>query len=120
MSVKGPYRQLDEVRKQEQPPAEKRPVPLNAHIGGLKSGEELRVGDPTKQVKVRYEAQQAMGDNNKPARGYTTGHFHVEGPGDDDYASFRHSPQGPTLMGAKQYAADRAAERVSSLFRDRR
>lgn len=93
---------------------------LNAHIGSLKSGEETELAHGEKKVKVRYEAQQAMGDNNKPARGYTVGHFHVQGPGDEDYESFRHSPQGPTLMGAKQYAADRAAERVSAVFRDRR
>lgn len=96
---------------------------LNSHIGSMKSGEErtfTHEGMSDKQVRVRYEAEQAMGDDNRPAKGYTTGHFHVHGPGDDDYTSFRHTPQGPTLTGAKQYAADRAAERVSAVFRDRR
>jgi hypothetical protein len=94
---------------------------LNNQIGRMKHGDELRIDHSSgKQVEVTYHAEQAMGDNGAPAKGYTVGHFGVRGPGDEDYASFRHTPHGPTLMGAKQYAADRAAERVSSLFRDRR
>jgi hypothetical protein len=94
---------------------------LRQALGQMKHGQEqyLSHEESGKKVKVRYESEQAMGDNNKPAKGYTTGHYHVDGPGEDDHASFRHSPQGPTLTGAKQYAADRAAERVTSLFRDR-
>lgn len=97
-------------------------APLSSHIGSLKDGEERTIThEPTgRSVRVRYASEQAMGDNNLPAKGYTTGHFHVYGPGEDDHESYRHSPQGPTLTGAKQYAADRAAERVSNLFRDRR
>ena len=88
----------------------------------MKTGQEMEVSHPAsgKKVSVRYESEQALGDNNLPAKGYTTGHYHVHGPGEGDYESFRHSPHGPTLMGAKPYAADRAAERVSALFRDRR
>jgi hypothetical protein len=93
---------------------------ISSSIGGLKHGEEMEVHGHDKKVRVRYESEQALGDDNRPAKGYTVGHFHVHGPGDDDYESFRHSPQGPTLTGAKQYAADRAAERVSAVFRDRR
>jgi hypothetical protein len=95
---------------------------LNSHLGSMKGGDESAFThkESGKQVKVRYESEQAMGDNGAPARGYKVGYYHIEGPGEGDHETIRHTPHGPTLTGAKQYAADRAAERVSSLFRDRR
>jgi hypothetical protein len=93
---------------------------LEQDIGSMKHGDERHYSANDKAVKVTYSAEQAMGDNGQPAKGYTVGHFGVHGPGDDDYASFRHSPHGPTLEGAKPYAAKQAADRISRVFRDRR
>lgn len=94
---------------------------LAGHLSGMESGQETEINHPEKgKVVVRYESRQALGDNNQPAKGYTVGHYQVEGPGEKDYESFRHSPHGPTLMGAKPYAAEQAANRVHALFRDRR
>lgn len=86
---------------------------LSQDIGSMQSGEHRSYEHAEAgKFHVRYEAEQAMGDNGYPARGYTVGHFHVAGPGDNDVTSFRHTPQGPTLTGAKQYAADQAAKHI--------
>lgn len=97
------------------------PQSISSALSQMKSGEEHHLSDDSgKKVRVRYEAEQAMGDNNLPAKGYTVGYYHVHGPGEDDHESFRHSPQGPTLEMAKPYAAEQAAKRITNIFRDRR
>jgi len=94
---------------------------ISGALAGMHSGEDYHLAnDAGKEVRVRYEAEPAMSDDNQPARGYTVGSYHVYGPGDNDYESFRHSPHGPTLTGAKPYAAEQAAKRIFDLFRDRR
>lgn len=103
---------------------------LEGRFASMKHGDvhHISQGDPNLEdpvnMSVRYEAEQAMGDNGRPAKGYTVGHYHVHGPGEDEHASFRHSPQGPTLTGAKGYAARQAADhvskRISAQFHDRR
>lgn len=92
---------------------------LSAGLNQMKSGQRQSLTGPTgKKVTVHYEAEQAMGDDNRPARGYTVGYYHVHGPGEDEHKSFRHSPHGPTLMGAKPYAAEQAAKHISSRLDD--
>ncbi len=88
---------------------------LGQHLNQMKHGDEIQVPP---NHSVRYESEQAMGDDNRPAKGYTVGYFHVTGP--SGTKSFRHSPQGPGLMGAKGYAADQAAGHIASAFNDRR
>lgn len=102
--------------------ARRQPPSLGSSLAGMQTGEErqLQHSDSDKSVRVRYYSEQAKGDNGLPAEGYTIGHFEVHGPGKNDYDSFRHSPHGPTLMGAKPYAADQAAKRIGQLFSDRR
>lgn len=92
---------------------------LSGQFSQMNHGDEISIEDPV-PVKVRYESEQAMGDDNKPARGYTVGYYHVTGP--KGTKSFRHSPHGPGLTGAKPYAAEQAASHVQTLlsFNDRR
>lgn len=94
---------------------------LSGHIGSMKGGDESQFTNKGsgRSVKVRYEDEQAMGDNGMPARGYKVGYFHAAGPGEDDHKTFRHSPHGPTLTGAKPYAADQAAQHVTRVLADR-
>jgi hypothetical protein len=84
----------------------------------MKAGEERTFSheDSGQTMRVRYEARQAHGDNGEPAKGYTVGYYDVSGPGEHDYKSFRHSPHGPTLMGAKPYAAEQAERHITSTF----
>jgi hypothetical protein len=102
---------------------------LEHGFASMAHGEVQNVSHPSVgDFRVEYEAEQAMGDNNLPARGYTVGHYHVTEPS-GKVVSFRHSPHGPTLTGAKPYAARQAAEHISGkineatrsdLFHDRR
>jgi NADPH-dependent ferric siderophore reductase len=93
-------------------------------IESMQHGEQRTYSHAAGQFNVRYEAEQAMGDNGLPARGYTVGHFHVTDPS-GAVTSFRHTPHGPTLTGAKGYAAGQAAQMITSplfahIFNDRR
>lgn len=81
-----------------------------------------------RSVTVTYHSRQAMGDNNRPARGYTKGeytvyHGEIPKPGEDKpfptSREFSHSPQGPGLEGAKGYAADQAASHIDDYLRGR-
>lgn len=94
---------------------------IESDLTGMKHGEKrLFSSGDSGQFSVNYEEQQAMGDNNLPARGYTTGHFHVTDP-QGKTTSFRHSPQGKGLELAKNYAARQAADHITTkLFNDRR
>lgn len=97
---------------------------LASDIESMQPDEEREYSHAAGAFRVRYTAEQAMGDNGQPARGYTTGHFHVTDP-QGKVTSFRHTPHGPTLTGAKGYAAGQAAQMISSaafehLFNDRR
>lgn len=87
----------------------KEAVYLPGVLHGMESGQKMQVGD---HHTVEYQAQQAMGDDNRPARGYTTGYYHVEGPG--GMRSFRHSPYNPVgwASSAKRYAAEQAAKHI--------
>jgi len=102
--------------------SDKAPVPLKAMLSGMKHGEEKTISNGGgKSVKVHYESEQALGDNNRPAKGYTVGYYHtVPDEGTGAPKSFRHSPHGPGLTSAKPYAAGLAADRIASLFSDRR
>jgi len=93
---------------------------LSGMLSGMSNGDEREVAAGGKKMRVHYESEQAMGDNGKPAKGYTVGYYNVHGPSEDQYESFRHSPHGPTLMGAKPYAAEQAAQHIrNQLFNDR-
>jgi hypothetical protein len=85
---------------------------LDQDLAGMQHGEERHLQTDAGDYHVRYESEQAMGDNGYPARGYTIGYYHVTGP--SGTRSFRHSPHGPTLEGAKPYAAKQAAEHIIS------
>ena len=68
-----------------------------AHTAGMKNGETRTITHGSgKSVKVQYESEQALGDNGRPAKGFTVGYYHT-------------TP-----------AAEQAAARISSLFQDRR
>lgn len=64
---------------------------------------------------VTYHSEQAMGDNGLPARGYTTGAYTVVGP-DGNPQSFYHTPHGPGLSGARDYAADQARNHMMRVW----
>jgi len=95
---------------------------LATHLAAMTHGDEAQFSnDKGKTVKVQYQSEPALGDNNQPAPGYTVGYYHVSPENSEELpTSYRHSPHGPGLMGAKPYAAGQAAQRITAIFRDRR
>lgn len=94
---------------------------LEQHLAAMKDGEQMEVSrDGERIATVSYHAEQATGDDGRPAPGYTVGLYWVREPifgARGRSESFRHSPQGPTLSMAKTYAAGQAAAFITKLMR---
>jgi hypothetical protein len=63
--------------------------------------------------RVTYTAEQALGDDNRPAPGFTIGWYVLRGPGGTE-KTFRHSPYKPgTWAGqAKVYVAEQVSDAI--------
>lgn len=99
-----------------------------AHLvtGSLSSTDIYRMADGDRHTvgdhEISYRAEQAMGDNGLPARGYTVGGYLVEHPESGKYRYFPHSPYKPDSWAglAKSYAADQAIDYLNREQRQRR
>lgn len=80
-----------------------------ANLHAMENGDEVVVDGH----HVRYEAEQAMGDDGQPARGYTTGTYRVTDP-KGNLKVFRHTPYKPGGWAdrAKPYAAEQAMDHI--------
>lgn len=88
----------------------------NRHTASVGLLHGMRSGDSHEVMghSVSYDAQQALGDNNQPAKGFTVGGYLVEHPeGGTHY--FHHSPYNPDeswSASAKRYAAEKAMDYI--------
>lgn len=104
----------------------------------MKHGETRRLAVGGSEYEVHYYADQSFGDNGKPVKGATVGHFNVQFPGGSSN-NFHHSPHATTPAAAKrganprakQYAAEQAMAAITKhssmsragmhgVFRDKR
>lgn len=90
-------------------------------LAGMPDGAHWNVESSAEEPwEVRYNSEQALGDNGMPARGYTVGTYSVTDPHTGDTKHFRHTPHGPGLSGAKGAAADDAMAHINRVERARR
>jgi hypothetical protein len=97
---------------------------LSAAMQRLTNGGSRTFSTPNgHSYSVQYHAEQALGDDNKPAPGYTTGAYSVyHDQSGQSLGHYRHSPYNPDAswsQGAKRYAADQAAEALERHARSR-
>lgn len=107
-------------------------------IHDMKHGETRRLGAGGQEYFVNYYADQSLGDNGKPVRGATVGHFNVQWPGGSSN-NYHHGPHATTPQAAKRganpnaktYAAEEAMKAITNhartaqsgmagVFRDKR
>lgn len=88
---------------------------------GLPSGGEVQLSAEGHQFTVTYHAEQAVGDDNRPARGYTTGLYTLTRPG-GIVTYHRHSPWQATGWSslARVSAAEDVANAVGRWVREHR
>lgn len=87
-------------------------------LASMSDGDTKQFESEGLSFTVKFRSWGAMGDDNQPARGYTKGEYTVEGPEGSRY--FEHSPNGPSLGGAKRYAADQAEQYIVGLIQKKK